>query len=64
MKQGLRQGNPISPLLFNIVLEYLQVPIVEACDRWILKGASVNGDETSKYLFQHSHDSLLFSEWS
>nr|GEU66892.1 arginine repressor C-terminal-like domain-containing protein [Tanacetum cinerariifolium] len=38
LERGLRQGNPLSPFLFLIVVEALQVSILEACDNGLYKG--------------------------
>nr|GEV71960.1 nucleotide-binding alpha-beta plait domain-containing protein [Tanacetum cinerariifolium] len=38
MECGLRQGDPLSPFLFFLVIEALQVTIVDACNKGIFKG--------------------------
>ncbi|GKB96500.1 hypothetical protein Tco_0982637, partial [Tanacetum coccineum] len=36
MEKGLRQGDPLSPLLFLLVAESLQVSILEACNKGLM----------------------------
>ncbi|GKF21986.1 putative RNA-directed DNA polymerase, eukaryota, reverse transcriptase zinc-binding domain protein [Tanacetum coccineum] len=38
MERGLRQGNPLSPFLFLVVAEALQIFILEACVKGMYKG--------------------------
>ncbi|GKB77058.1 putative RNA-directed DNA polymerase, eukaryota, reverse transcriptase zinc-binding domain protein [Tanacetum coccineum] len=64
MERGLRQSDPLYPLLFNIVSEALQVTILEACDKGVFKGVSLNGGETNISLLQYANDTLLFGDWS
>ncbi|GKB38253.1 hypothetical protein Tco_0883195 [Tanacetum coccineum] len=49
MERGHRQGDPLSPLLFNVVSEALQVTIFEACDKGVFKGLGVNLSKRCTY---------------
>lgn len=42
MKQGIRQGDPLSPMLFNIIGEMLHLFLVKANSLGIFEGVSVN----------------------
>nr|GEV21779.1 putative RNA-directed DNA polymerase, eukaryota [Tanacetum cinerariifolium] len=63
-EQGLRQGDPISPFLFLIVVEALQVLIIKACNRGIYKCISLVDDESNISLLQYADDALFFGKWS
>ncbi|GKA70677.1 hypothetical protein Tco_0776816 [Tanacetum coccineum] len=47
MERGLRQGDPLSPLLFLLVAKALQVLILEACSKGFFKGISLAEDGTN-----------------
>ncbi|GJS96150.1 putative RNA-directed DNA polymerase [Tanacetum coccineum] len=64
MERGLRQGDPLSPFLFLIVVEALQVSIIEACNKNLFKGLYLNEDNTNLSLLQYADDALFFGEWS
>ncbi|GJW91857.1 reverse transcriptase domain, reverse transcriptase zinc-binding domain protein [Tanacetum coccineum] len=64
MKRGLRQGDPLSPFLFLIVAEALQVMTLEACNKGIFKGLSLDDDGPNISLLQYADDALFFGEWS
>ena len=57
LRSGIRQGCPLSPLLFNIVLEVLATAIRE--DREI-KGIQIRKDEVELSLF--ADDMILYIE--
>ena len=41
MERGLRQGDPLSPLLFLLIAETLQISVIEACNKGIFNGVSL-----------------------
>ncbi|KAJ0454037.1 putative RNA-directed DNA polymerase [Helianthus annuus] len=62
--KGMRQGDPISPFLFVIVMEALSCMIVRACGLGILKGVSLpNGGPVVSHLF-YADDAVIMGEWS
>ncbi|GKG08159.1 arginine repressor C-terminal-like domain-containing protein, partial [Tanacetum coccineum] len=64
MERGLRQGDPLSPFLFLIVAEALQVCILDACNKGLYNGVSLAGCGANVSLLQYADDTLLFGEWS
>ncbi|GJU70546.1 putative RNA-directed DNA polymerase, eukaryota, reverse transcriptase zinc-binding domain protein [Tanacetum coccineum] len=64
MKRGLRQGDPLSPFLFLLVVEALQVAILEACNKGIFKGVSLSDSGNNLSLLQYADDALFFGKWS
>ena len=63
MERGLRQGDPLSPLLFIIVVEALQVSIFEACNKGVFSGISIDGGPNIS-LLQYADDALFLGELS
>ncbi|GJT42188.1 putative RNA-directed DNA polymerase [Tanacetum coccineum] len=64
MERGLRQGDTLSPFLFLIVAEALQVTILNACDKGIFKGTCLTNSGNNISLLQFADDTLFFGEWS
>ncbi|KAL4308915.1 hypothetical protein GQ457_01G015960 [Hibiscus cannabinus] len=62
IKRGLRQGCPLSPLLFNLVAEALSVLICSAIDKGILKGVSIGEIGFPMSDIQFADDLILFLE--
>ena len=57
LKSGTRQGCPLSPLLFNIVLEFLAIAIREEKE---IKGIQIGKEEVKLSLF--ADDMILYIE--
>ncbi|GJX75163.1 RNA-directed DNA polymerase, eukaryota, reverse transcriptase zinc-binding domain protein [Tanacetum coccineum] len=64
MERGLKQGDPLSPFIFLIVAEALQVMMIDACNKGIYKGLSLANDDANVSLLQYADDALFFGEWS
>ncbi|CAL5404505.1 unnamed protein product [Camellia sinensis] len=61
-QRGLRQGDPLSPFLFNIVAEGLNILLVRAINLGILRGVHVGSKDVLLSHLQFADDSILFSE--
>ncbi|GJZ03380.1 putative RNA-directed DNA polymerase, eukaryota, reverse transcriptase zinc-binding domain protein [Tanacetum coccineum] len=64
MERGLRQGDPLSPFLFLMVVEALQISILEACEKGLYKGVYLPNNGANLSLLQYADDALFFSDWS
>ncbi|GJW19403.1 RNA-directed DNA polymerase, eukaryota, reverse transcriptase zinc-binding domain protein [Tanacetum coccineum] len=64
IKRGLRQGDPLSPFLFILVMEGLHVALKDAHQARLIKGVNV-GNTCFKFshLF-YADDVVIISEWS
>ena len=64
VSKGVRQGDPLSPFLFVIAMEGLNVAMKAAKDKGLFKGASIpNCDHIISHLF-YADDALFMGEWS
>nr|GFA52891.1 cysteine-rich receptor-like protein kinase [Tanacetum cinerariifolium] len=52
MECGVRQGDPLSPFLFLIVSEALQVMVIDACNKGIFSGVSLADNGANITLLQ------------
>ena len=60
--KGLRQGDPLSPLLFNIVAEGLSGLMSKAIERRLYKGFLVGIDKVEVSLLQYADDTIFLGE--
>ena len=61
--KGVRQGDPLSPFLFIIAMEGLNVALKTAVEKWIFKGVQLpNNGPTISHLF-YADDALFVGEW-
>ena len=54
----------LSPFLFLLVDETLQVSVLESCNKGKFKGGSLSDDGTNISLLQYADDALFSGEWS
>ena len=59
--RGLRQGDPLSPFLFTIVIDVLSRMLLRAEERSLLEGFSVGRNRTRVSHLQFADDTIFFS---
>nr|GEV62498.1 RNA-directed DNA polymerase, eukaryota, reverse transcriptase zinc-binding domain protein [Tanacetum cinerariifolium] len=62
LHRGLRQGDPLSPFLFILVMEALHVVVQDAIDAGLYRGVQVRSIHISHLLF--ADDVLFLGDWS
>ncbi|KAK3229115.1 hypothetical protein Dsin_000996 [Dipteronia sinensis] len=60
MEKGLRQGDLISPLLFNIVAKGLNCLLQKACQLGMIAGECFDEDKVHITHLQFADDTILF----
>lgn len=63
MERGVRQGDPLSPLLFIISMEGLNIAIKTTCEKGIFTGISLPNTKTSISHLFYMDDALFMGEW-
>lgn len=61
-KKGLRQGDPLSPLLFNLVANMLSILIERAKNNGDFKGVIPHLVDGGLSILQYADDTMLFME--
>ncbi|GJX27101.1 beta-fructofuranosidase, insoluble isoenzyme 1-like protein isoform X2 [Tanacetum coccineum] len=63
LERGLRQGDPLSPFLFILAVEALNVVFLEARNKSIFLGAEVGRDKVPISHLQFADDALIVGHW-
>lgn len=58
--RGLRQGDPLSPFLFNVVVEALNILFERARNRGLIKGAEIGPNGLIVSHLQFADDTIIF----
>ncbi|XP_028113025.1 uncharacterized protein LOC114311159 [Camellia sinensis] len=61
-QRDLRQGDPLSPFLFNLVVEGLNILMTRAYELNLLKGVKIERNEVVISHLQFADDSIIFRE--
>ncbi|GKB81652.1 RNA-directed DNA polymerase, eukaryota, partial [Tanacetum coccineum] len=61
--RGLKQGDPLSPYLFILIMESLHMSFLRAVDEGLFKGILLEGSLSISHLF-YADDALFIGEWS
>lgn len=59
-QRGLRQSDPMSPLLFNLVAEVLHSMLVQAEIRGIFKGIQIGDNNFPISHLQYDDDTIIY----
>lgn len=59
-KKGLQQGDPLSPILFNIVVDMLAIIVARAKEDAQVKGAMPRLVENGLSILQYDDDTVIF----
>lgn len=60
MQRGLRQGCPLSPLLFNLVAKSLPILVKQVEDFQWLQSVSIRGVKERITVLQYADDTIMF----
>lgn len=60
--KGLRQGDPISPILFNLVGDVLSRMLQKAANGGLIRGLLYNSNTQGVVSLQYADDTILFSD--
>ncbi len=63
MEKGVRQGDPLSPFLFLIVAEALNVMMLEAVENNLFTGVKVGDGNLVVSHLQYADDAIFIADW-
>ena len=61
--KGLKQGDPLSPFLFILVMESLHLSLDKVVKDGVVNGLRLNDSMTLSHLF-YADDAIFLGEWS
>nr|GFA64486.1 RNA-directed DNA polymerase, eukaryota [Tanacetum cinerariifolium] len=61
--RGLKQGDPLAPFLFILVMESLHLSVTRAVNDGIFKGLRITGSSSLSHFF-YADDAVFIEEWS
>ena len=64
MSKGVRQGDPLSPFLFIVAMEGLNVALKTAKDKGLFKGVTIPGCSLELSHLFYADDALFMGDWS
>ncbi|XP_071708379.1 uncharacterized protein [Rutidosis leptorrhynchoides] len=64
LERGVRQGDPLSPFLFIIAAEGLNILTKNAVEKGLFKGVKVGADKVMVSHLQYADDTIFIGEWS
>nr|KAJ0206388.1 hypothetical protein LSAT_V11C500253360 [Lactuca sativa] len=63
ISKWVRQGDPLSPFLFILVMEGLNIAVKSACDNLIIHGIKLPGDGPVISHLLYADDAIFVGEW-
>ncbi|GKE14851.1 RNA-directed DNA polymerase, eukaryota [Tanacetum coccineum] len=60
---GLKQGDPLAPYLFILIMESLHISFSRATNDGLFKGIHIDGSMSISHLF-YANDTIFIGEWS
>ncbi|XP_071718810.1 uncharacterized mitochondrial protein AtMg01250-like [Rutidosis leptorrhynchoides] len=64
MGRGVRQGDPLSPFLFILATDGLNILTKAAIDKNLFRGVEIGRDKVLISHLQYAEDTIFFGEWS
>ncbi|XP_071694534.1 uncharacterized mitochondrial protein AtMg01250-like [Rutidosis leptorrhynchoides] len=62
--RGIRQGDPLSPFLFILAAEGLNILAKAAIEKGLFKGVEIRNDKVLVSYLQYADDTIFIGEWS